>query len=386
MGKEAVLLRRWTAVLTALVLALALWAPISRAQAPIRVFVDGRPISFDVPPEVVNGRTLVPLRAIFEALGATVAWDQPTQTAKATWAGGELSLPIGAEVAMVNGQEKKLDVPGQLIGGRTMVPLRFVGETLGAQVGWYGNARLITINKPVKALVSATVTRVVDGDTVEVTTAAGVTEKVRLIGVDTPETVHPEKGVEPGGPEASAFTKERLTGQTVQLELDAEERDQYGRMLAYVYTANGAMFNAVLADEGHARMATFPPNVRYVEVFRALQADAEAAGRGLWPEKSTKWSLPVPPTGEPELTTVCDDFDPDPAKHCNKPAVLPGADGLYRIGNYVGPYNPFGLDKDCSDFKRRADAQAFFEAAGGPGKDPHKLDSDHDGVACETLP
>jgi len=86
--------------------------------------------------------------------------------------------------------------------------------------------------------------------------------------------------VQPYGPEASALTKDRLTGQQVLLETDLQERDQYGRLLAYVYLSNGTMFNAVLVDEGYAQVATFPPNVRYVNVFTTLQANARAAGRG----------------------------------------------------------------------------------------------------------
>jgi len=350
------LVRRMALTVLAMLLAAMLIAPAGLAQTTpqISVFVNGQALAFDVPPALVNGSTLVPLRAIFEALGAEVTWDQPTQTAFATWAGGEISLQIGADSARVNGQDKALAVPGQLIGGRTMVPLRFVAETMGAQVGWYGQARLITINTPPKALIAGTVTKVTDGDTIEVTLAGGTVEKVRLIGVDTPETVHPTKGVQPYGPEASAFTKERLTDQAVQLETDAEERDRYGRLLAYVYLTNGAMYNAVLVDEGYAQMATFPPNVLYVEVFRALQTPAREANRGLW-------GLSAQPA-EPST----DEGDVSKALELR--------------------FDPFGPDRNCTDFATHAEAQAFYEAAGGPASDPHRLDSDRDGIACEALP
>lgn len=127
---------------------------------------------------------------------------------------------------------------------------------------------------------TAQVVRVVDGDTIEVS-FNGTTEKVRLIGVDTPETVHPTKGVEPYGREANNFTKEKLTDQTVKLEFDVEERDQYGRLLAYVWLGE-EMFNEVLLQEGYAQMATYPPNVKYVERFKAAQKEAREAERGLW--------------------------------------------------------------------------------------------------------
>lgn len=127
---------------------------------------------------------------------------------------------------------------------------------------------------------TAQVVRVIDGDTIEVS-INGTTEKVRFIGVDTPETVHPTKGVEPYGREASNFTKEKLTDQTVKLEFDVEERDQYGRLLAYVWLGE-EMFNEVLLREGYAQIATYPPNVKYVERFKAAQKEAREAGRGLW--------------------------------------------------------------------------------------------------------
>jgi micrococcal nuclease len=127
---------------------------------------------------------------------------------------------------------------------------------------------------------TARVLRVVDGDTIEVS-FNGTKEKVRLIGVDTPETVHPTVGVEPYGREASNFTKEKLADQIVQLEFDVQERDQYGRLLAYVWL-DEEMFNEVLLYEGYAQMATYPPNVKYVEVFEAAQRDARENGRGLW--------------------------------------------------------------------------------------------------------
>jgi micrococcal nuclease len=125
------------------------------------------------------------------------------------------------------------------------------------------------------------VTRVVDGDTI-IIDMDGTEERVRLIGVDTPESVHPdsEKNV-PYGEVAASFAREALEGKRVRIELDAQERDRYGRLLAYVYTGDG-MFNETLLSEGHAQLATYPPNVRYVDAFTALQKDARERGVGLW--------------------------------------------------------------------------------------------------------
>jgi micrococcal nuclease len=131
-------------------------------------------------------------------------------------------------------------------------------------------------------LTEAEVSRVVDGDTIEVV-IDNTTEKVRLIGVDTPETVHPTIGEEPYGRQASDFTKSKLSGQSVGLEFDVEERDRYGRLLAYVWLGD-QMFNEVLLREGYAQLATYPPNVKYVDRFTGAQEEARQQQRGLWGE------------------------------------------------------------------------------------------------------
>lgn len=125
------------------------------------------------------------------------------------------------------------------------------------------------------------VVRVVDGDTI-VIDYNGEEEKVRFIGVDTPESVHRDASKNtPYGKIASDYTKKQLLHKTVQLEFDTQERDKYGRLLAYVYL-DGQMFNKTLLAEGHAKVATFPPNVKYVADFQAIEREAQAAQRGLW--------------------------------------------------------------------------------------------------------
>lgn len=109
----------------------------AQTAAPyVGVFVDGAPVAFDQPPVIVNGRVLVPLRGVFERLGATVAWDPASQTVLAQSGATSVSLRIGSPQASVNGQPQMLDVPAMLIGGRTLVPLRFVSQALGAGVTW----------------------------------------------------------------------------------------------------------------------------------------------------------------------------------------------------------------------------------------------------------
>lgn len=130
---------------------------------------------------------------------------------------------------------------------------------------------------------AGTVTRVVDGDTI-VVKVDGAEEKVRLIGIDTPETVDPRKPVQCFGREASDRAKALLpVGTAVTLVNDVEPRDKYGRTLAYVYRSpDNAFINLDLVRDGYARVYTFPPNVAHVDAFRAAERDARQARRGLW--------------------------------------------------------------------------------------------------------
>lgn len=127
---------------------------------------------------------------------------------------------------------------------------------------------------------TARVVRVVDGDTIWVDFGSR-TEKVRYIGMDTPELHHPTRGEEPGGREAAHVNRRLVDGKDVQLELDVRQRDRYGRLLAYVYVGE-IMVNAELVRLGYAQVMTVPPNVKHASLFLALQREAREAGRGLW--------------------------------------------------------------------------------------------------------
>jgi micrococcal nuclease len=121
------------------------------------------------------------------------------------------------------------------------------------------------------------VARVIDGDTIQL--ASG--ERVRLIGVDTPETKHPQKPVERFGHEASAFTKHLVEGKRVRLEFDQERRDKYGRTLAYVFLGDGTFVNAEIIRQGYGFAYTRFP-FRHLDEFRRLEREARESGRGLW--------------------------------------------------------------------------------------------------------
>jgi micrococcal nuclease len=140
---------------------------------------------------------------------------------------------------------------------------------------------------------TATITRVVDGDTVEATVTAitpgpaagqttiGTNYDIRLIGIDTPESVKPGTPVECFSKEASAATKALLDGQEVRLVKDVEETDRYGRLLRYIYLGD-EMANARLVANGYAHAYTYPPNVRHADLFVQLEGEARDNDRGLW--------------------------------------------------------------------------------------------------------
>ena len=140
-----------------------------------------------------------------------------------------------------------------------------------------------TANPNLPAAPNATMVRAVDGDTIDVR-IRGTTERVRLIGIDTPETKKPNTPVQCYGPEASAFTEQALPpGESVVLVRDREARDDYGRLLAYVYRATDGLFvNLDLATRGLARPLTIAPNDAHAAEFVAAARAAEAADLGLW--------------------------------------------------------------------------------------------------------
>lgn len=214
---------------------------------------------------------------------------------------------------------------------------------------------------------TVTVTRVVDGDTVEVRFPNGETDTLRLLGVDTPETSLGK--VSPGeyedvpdttsgrdwlykwGQRASQFATDELDGEQVRIEVDpqADRRGSYGRLLVYVYV-DGENFNERLLSEGYARMydSSFSERSRFAD----REEEARRNDVGLW-----DFEAPTPaPTPTPVPTTSTDDVDLPP---------LP-SDGDY----------------DCGHFDTREQAQTVLERESG---DPHRLDGDGDGEACESI-
>lgn len=275
----------------------------------------------------------------------------------------------------------------------------------------------------------ATVIEVVDGDTLDID-LDGDEFIVRLIGIDTPETVAPNEPVGCFGPEASERTKAMFpVDRTIWLEQDVSETDRFGRLLGHVWiTADdergGAAFLAseVLVREGYAQVGTFPPDVKYVERFEAAQDAAVATNAGLWaacdneeegeeaePTARPQATTAPEPTAEP-LITDCSafaSFDEAQAYYAANPASQPSLDpnGDGRACEvYFGVDTPAEAPADtgtttggappvntggggdvfnCSDFGSQAEAQSVLNA---DPSDPNGLDGDNDGIACKSLP
>jgi micrococcal nuclease len=214
---------------------------------------------------------------------------------------------------------------------------------------------------------TVTVERVVDGDTIEVNPAVSGTEDVRLLGVDTPETVDPNEPVEPYGPEASAFIKQQLEGERVTLIFDQETTDQYDRALAYVRIGGQSeTFNETLLEQGFAQLYVVPPNDRYETRFSQAQDQARRAQRGIWSlPKAQQCELADRGNGIGEGSPECQQQTPVPTP------------------------SP-GVDRDCPDFRSQAAAQAVLRR---DPEDPYGLDgpvgrgsTGIPGVACESNP
>jgi micrococcal nuclease len=159
-------------------------------------------------------------------------------------------------------------------GTRALVVLAAVSAA-ASLAGWRLGAARSGSDSPTVRVVA-----VVDGDTIDVAWA-GRGERVRLLGVDTPETVDPDRPVGCYGPEAAAFTQQRLEGRAVRLRFDRQRRDRFGRLLAYV-DVDGRRFNDELLAGGYARLLVIPPNGKHARAMLNQELQARSAGRGLW--------------------------------------------------------------------------------------------------------
>jgi micrococcal nuclease len=206
---------------------------------------------------------------------------------------------------------------------------------------------VLPISPASSTTIQAKAIRVIDGDTIEVD-INGAIHKVRYIGIDTPETVHPSKPVEYLGKEASNKNRELVEGKVVRLEKDVSETDKYGRLLRYVWV-DDLFVNAELVRLGYAQVATYPPDVKYQDFFIVLQREAREAGRGLWAASTT----PAPPPTTPakltlEIVSVTSPVSPG-ANATLVAKTAPGAQCSITVYYKSGPSTAQGLYSKTAD-------------------------------------
>ena len=166
---------------------------------------------------------------------------------------------------------------------RSFIALVAAGAAMSACDAISSAQPTTTVSRPGIAEANATVEFVIDGDTVDFL-FDGIEERVRLIGIDTPETKRPNEPVECFGPEATAFVKQLLpVGTPVRVERDIVNRDDYGRLLGYVYRADDGIFvNYEIMRQGFAQTLSIPPNDLYADMFADAARAAESDNVGLW--------------------------------------------------------------------------------------------------------
>ena len=172
------------------------------AERPIKVMVGGEILTTDVAPEIVDGRILLPLRAVFEAIGAEISWDGETKTVTAERNGDKVSFTIGEKVMKINGTDKETDVPATIKNGRTLVPLRACAEAFDLDVSWDSKKRMARVKIPVMAI----------------------------------------------SEERSEYS-DNVTKYTYNDDGDVATKESYGRITYYSYSEDGLLLNTITKDE-----------------------------------------------------------------------------------------------------------------------------------------
>ncbi|MEK7186036.1 MAG: thermonuclease family protein [Patescibacteria group bacterium] len=223
------------------------------------------------------------------------------------------------------------------------------------------SSRLEENTASLRNLEQAMIVKVVDGDTITVN-LNGQNQTIRIIGINTPETVDPRTGVECFGIEASNKAKEYFKSKNYQAWLEKDEgqgeRDKYQRLLRYVFADDGNVdYGLQMISQGYAYEYTYNTPYKYQSSYKNAQLEAQNEKRGLWADNSCQNSI------------------------SNSTSQVSGSST-----SQVGSSKSIEGDRDCKDFATQREAQDFFIENGEPGIDPHKLDSDRDGVVCESLP
>ncbi|MFR7836363.1 MAG: stalk domain-containing protein, partial [Ezakiella sp.] len=277
-----------------MVTAFVMLLPLTSYAKNVRLWIDGNYVTGDVAPQIVNDRTVVPLRMISESLGLTPVWNEPEQSVTIEAQNISVVFKINDMNYVLNGETKQMDVAPQIISDRTFVPLRVIAEVFGKNVDWDQKNETAIVGEgyvpPAETQVSfekATVKNVVDGDTI-VVDVDGAEKKVRLVGIDAPEMSTPN------GNTSKKFTEDAILNKTVYLEKDVSEVDKYDRLLRYIWLISPSgieinensirenMLNGKMVASGMAASKTYAPDTKYQNILDKIQTDAINNKLGMW--------------------------------------------------------------------------------------------------------
>lgn len=320
-------------------MSLMLFVPSVSAEAPISVSIDGKQQTYSQPPILQNNSTLVPLRGIFESLGATVDWNGTTQTVTAVKGSTTVILKIGSTKPTVNGTVKSISTPAQIINSSTMVPLRFVSEALGAEVNWNGTSRSITIvstGKIYDVVLNFPADKYPE-------TAAHIQSAIK--NGETPICTIDRDGAEDNRKESLAGipTKEGFDRDEFPMAMCAEGGE--GADIAYVESSDNRGSGSWVGNQ----LEDYQDGTR---VLIVVDGSVNATPQPVTP------TIPVPTTPVTPTQSIP-----------SKPTIELTKE-----------------DYNCSDFSTQAEAQAVFEESLRVfGKDVYRLDNDGDKRVCESL-
>jgi hypothetical protein len=334
------------AVLLTVLLSAALVTVPVLGQGSVRVFVDGDQVMFDQPPIIQGSRVLVPLRGIFEKMGATVEWHPSTRTVLAARGNTLVELRIGSRIARVNDRPVQLDVPAMIVRGRTLVPLRFVSESLGGEVEYRADSRTVLISTtgaptgqpPPPPTGGQTIRGVITdirlaqqmGDQSRITVESGTIAYTIPITVDTAIT-RVNAGNNQGGSVGVAALRrgddvEITTANNVATRIRASYLETGGRIEAVARASR----TIVLAD---GRSLRYVQNVLVLRNGQQVQGGADAlqanqviearlnpTSRDAWEINIISGAAQMPPSGQMVLTIA----EPDPGDTVGNPFTVRG--------------------------------------------------------------
>lgn len=277
-----------------MVTAFVMLLPLTSYAKNVRLWIDGNYVTGDVAPQIVNDRTVVPLRMISESLGLVPVWNEPEQSVTIEAQNISVVFKINDMNYVLNGETKQMDVAPQIISDRTFVPLRVIAEVFGKNVDWDQKNETAIVGEgyvpPAETQVSfekATVKNVVDGDTI-VVDIDGTEKKVRFVGIDAPEMSTPNGNI------SKKFTEDAILNKTVYLEKDVSEVDKYDRLLRYIWLISPSgieinensirenMLNGKMVASGMAASKTYAPDTKYQNILDKIQTDAINNKLGMW--------------------------------------------------------------------------------------------------------